>query len=264
MQEVFEFHAYRKFLQHLVQAQEKRGILSHWAAAMQCQLSYLSRVVKAEVHLTPDQAFRLANFWQMTEEEKEYFLLLVDEERAGDPQLIKHLAAKRQKILTRRETIAERVNNRQPLATLDDITYHSSWEWTAIHFATSVPALQTVDALSKKFSLAPDRVREILETLSKQNYVRKDEKKWIYQSGAGHLPKSSPLLQFEHFHWRMKALADAQKNQSAHFTSLHTMSKKDFAHLRQLLTNYIETYTQVASPSEPEEVVVFCADLFYV
>ena len=264
MKEVLTFSSYKLFLKSILQNEKKRGLLSLWSKAMHCQLSYLSRVIHSEPHLTPDQAFRLADYFRMPTDEKEYFLLLVDEERAGHIDLKKYLAKKRKAILDRVNKIENRVVNREIITSQNDLNYHSSWEMPAIHLATSIPRLQEVDAIAAKFNLSKERVQEILRALLDRGFVKKMGKKWIFESGIGHIPKSSPLLQFEHFHWRIQALQDAKRNQDSHFTSIFAMSRDDFERLQRDLLDFIENFTRIAGPSKCEEIIVFCADLFKI
>src|SRR5688572_22444899 len=85
MPNVFTATSYKQLLEQLLRGPGQRGALSKAAVALGTQVSYLSRVMNTELHLTPDQAFVLGRHLKFKEAEQRYFRLLVDYERAADP-----------------------------------------------------------------------------------------------------------------------------------------------------------------------------------
>jgi hypothetical protein len=47
-----------------------------------------------------------------------------------------------------------------------------------------------------------------------------------------------------------------------HFANIQTVSRADFARLKQITAQFVQTMTDVASPSWPEELVVMTCDVF--
>jgi plasmid maintenance system antidote protein VapI len=92
---IFVFNSYKPILRQYLRAKGKRGALSRAAEALNCQRSYLSRVMNSELHLTPDQAFMLARFWKLPHQEREYFQLLVEHERASTREYKEELQAQK-------------------------------------------------------------------------------------------------------------------------------------------------------------------------
>ncbi len=81
---IFYFNDYKKVIAHFIQVNEsQRGYKSRLAEAAGCQNSYLSKVLSQAVHLTQDQGFGLSKFWNLMPVEEEYFLTLIQLERAG-------------------------------------------------------------------------------------------------------------------------------------------------------------------------------------
>src|SRR4051812_5463679 len=90
---VFGVKSYRDFLWAMVKEEKGRGGLSKMALAAKCQNSHITRVLKGDLQLTMDQAFRLARSWHLGREEELYFMKLVEVERASDPEYRNRLQA---------------------------------------------------------------------------------------------------------------------------------------------------------------------------
>jgi hypothetical protein len=82
MLSIFAFGHYKDFLRAHCDA--SRGALTKLAEAAGCQRSYLSKVLTADPHLTPDQGFLISRFLEFKSDEAEYFMLLLhDQDQRG-------------------------------------------------------------------------------------------------------------------------------------------------------------------------------------
>ena len=64
-----------------------RGYQSRLAESAGCHSSYLSQVLKGQVNLTPDQGMAFCEFWNFDELHSDFFLSLLNLERAGTERL---------------------------------------------------------------------------------------------------------------------------------------------------------------------------------
>ncbi len=263
---VFEFHTYKPYLAYKLSSKEHRGQLSRAAEAIQTQRSYLSRVISEELQLTPDHAFKLSRFWKLTAAEREYFCLLVDFDRAADPEFRSHLKQRAQELKAKHDSVQERAARTSFSVDTFQLGYFSSWIWTALHFLTSIPEFQTEEALSDRLGLKREQLRFYLEQLAAQNFIEHKGGRWIYKGGEYHAPKNSPLVLLHHQNWRQRATLDAQdySNSSIHFTAVQTVSKQDAERIKALLLEFISESSAIAGPSQPEEGIVLTCDLFKV
>jgi uncharacterized protein (TIGR02147 family) len=264
MRSVFEFESYKKFMSHRLYGEGLRGQLSRAAELLKCQPSFLSRVMSAEIHITPDQAFVLCEFWRLDEEEAHYFQSLVDWERASDPRYRSALKARIAKLRDQHESLQRRVQKPDFPVTQPQAAYFSTWCWSAIHFLVSIPKYQTVHAVAARLGLAEAVVEDHLHQLKQSGFVRQQGKRWEYAGGQFHLPKDSPFVIFHHQNWRGKAVLDAQaaSNKNVHYTTVLTLSLEDLKRLKELTLGFISETDKIAKPSEPEECVVLTCDLF--
>lgn len=263
---IFEFSTYKPFLVYKLSSKDQRGQLSRAAEAIQTQRSYLSRVISEELHLTPDHAFKLARFWKMPVDEREYFRTLVDLDRAADPEFRAYLKQRALDMKSKHDSIQERAARTEFSIDNFQLGYFSTWLWSAIHFLTSIPEFQTEDALADRLGVKRVQLLFYLEQLKAQGFVEKIGGRWVYKGGEFHAPKNSPLVVLHHQNWRHRAILDAQDFGSAnlHFTSVQTLSKDDFERIKALLLDFISDASSIAGPSKPEEGVALTCDFFKI
>lgn len=261
---IFEYLDYRSFLMARLKA-EPRGAQSRLAKAMSCQATYLIRALKGQAQLTEDQAFRGGAFFHLGSHEMEQFLDLVRLDRCADLQLKAHY----QKKLRERKTAASEIKNRVTGKSLEatlatQLEYFSDWQNSLVHLATSCAHLQTEEQLAVRFSLSPEKVREILRFLVAHELVTVEGKKHRHSGTAIHLPKGSPLHRsFQKMRREMVTRSlERVKDSDLHFSSAFGTSRKHFGELREALMKVIEGFHQDLAKTESEEIMVMAIDLF--
>ena len=260
--QIYSFTHYRDFL---AKQSEPWGEISRMAKAASCQRSLLSRAIKGELLLTPDHGHALCEYWRLGEEEREYFMLLLERERAATKDYRAHLEKKIERVLRARENLAQRLET--PALTKEwETTYYSAWFWSAIHICTSVPHLQTESALSQVLHLHPELVKHCLRSLEHWNLVQRKGKRWEHSSSNFHLPKNSPLIGQYHTQWRQQALSHCMVpgNAGLHYTQLQAMDTVAFRKIKELLLQAIEDSLKVGDAAESTNVVALSLDVFPV
>ncbi|MGZ6468718.1 MAG: DUF4423 domain-containing protein [Bdellovibrionota bacterium] len=259
---IFEFSTYKEAMAAFLLAQ--RGQLSRAAEALSCQPSFLSRVMNSEIHLTPDHAFLLSEFWRLGAEEKEYFQAMVEHERAANAQFRASLKARLTAMKRAQENLQQRTSKEGFPVSQQEALYFSSWHWSALHFLVSVPKFQNVKALASRLGLSEELVLTYLRRLESFGFVTESRGTWRYASGQFHVPKDSPFVVMHHQNWRTRAVVDAQNpaSEGIHYTTVLTLSLADVERLKALLLNFISESESIARPSDPQESVVLNCDLF--
>ena len=266
MKSVFVFSSYKSVMAYRLTGKERHGQLTKAAHAMNCQRSYLSRVISEDLHITPDHAFNLAGFWDLSSDERIYFQTLVEYERAADINYRTHLKGQLKELKARHESIQERTKRTDLSIDTHQANYFSNWIWSAIHFLTSISDYQNVDTIGDRLGLKKESVLYYLKHLESQGFIENIKDRWVYKTGDFHAPKSSPLVVLHHQNWRARAVMDAQNFESTnvHFTGVHTISRSDFDKIKELLLAYIGEATQIIGPSKPEEAIALTCDLFQI
>ncbi len=264
--DVFNFDQYQSYLLHRMQESAERGTLARWSEAAQCQRSHLSRVLAGTLHLTMEQAFRLAKYFHLDPDAENYFLKLVEFERAGDSRYKEKLKNELHAIRESQEDFSQRLNYAQLKATEQEILYYSNWYWGAIHILVSVPKYQKDVAIAQRLQLPIEIVRECLKKLEEFKLIEFKNDRWHFTSPHVHLTKKSPYNVINQSSWRNRAVIDTQAPNSdgLHYTVVQTMSLKDAKKIKMMLFQAIDDYTKIANPSREEELFCFNCDFFQV
>ncbi|MGZ3770485.1 MAG: TIGR02147 family protein [Bdellovibrio sp.] len=263
---VYEFNSYKKIMSLFLTGEGKRGQLSRASELLKCQPSFLSRAMSTEIHITPDQAFMLTQFWQLDDSESEYFQCLVEFERASEPKFKEHIQKKIIELKKAHESLQNRTKKSDFNLNEQQAIYFSSWVWSAIHFLVSIPEFQNVHQISSRLGLNESTTKYYLDQLSHFGLIKKNGKKWEYSTGQFHLPKSSPFVSLHHQNWRSRAVIDSQNPlaDGLHYTSVLTLSKEDFQRLKELLLKFVSESEAIARPSDPQEIATLAFDLFKI
>lgn len=263
---VFNFKDYKTYLKRFFEENKKqRGLSKRMAEAANCQPSYLSQVLSTKAQLTMDQALGAAIFLNFNSAEQDYFLLLVNYERAVTKELQQALKNKITKIQEEQSDIGKKLSRTPPVNSEAMVKYFSSWLYSYIHLLTSIEAYQTLEAIAQKVFLPKEETLNYLQELENLNLVHKDGMRWIHTGKEIHIDSKSSLITYHHQNWRSQSMINAQKGMdvdSIHFSGVYSISKKDFAPIKEKITSLLKEVNQAATQSGSEEIAIFCCDYF--
>lgn len=263
---LFEHHSYKDYLRALIKTSARRGLISELAGAAGCTHSYMSQVLNGKPDLTPDQAWALNEHLEHSKDEADYFFLLVLSGRASSQKLKKALDAKL-KILKaeqlRLSKAVQKSSDSQIEASNRD-RYYAHWAVSAIHALTASADFQTVDEISKRLNLSSTEVESTLKWLSENSLVKRSGQRFIHSGHSVHLPTEAIHNQVNHLNWRLRGSLGYSKSENVHYTSVFTLSKKDWDILRSDLIAFIEAQRSQIQSSGSEEAYAFCCDLFRI
>ncbi len=264
---IFDYTIYKDYLRAIIKEKSsQRGFQSALAKAAECQPSYLSQVLTGKAELIPDHAAKMAPFIGLSLSETEYFIELVNLARANSHELKKILSDKISQRAEKKSDLSERIPGMERIKEFIENFYFTSWHWSAIHMATSIPEFQSAEAIADRLSLSQGRVMEVLQKLESCGFVQVNNSRWTYEKGGGHLPAQSVMTELNHTHWRHRALLDIQnqQKQALHYTSVFSMSKKDIDPLREFFFKTIASSRSITDPSDSQEIFCFNLDFFKV
>jgi uncharacterized protein (TIGR02147 family) len=265
---VFDYTDYRLFLRAQIEAHnETRGYQSRLAEAAGCKRSFLSQVLHSNVSLTPDQAAGLSQFWNLSEDETDWFMELVALARAGSPQMRRLCTRRLDTIKMRRANLSERLKPSRLHSAQSQAEYYSSWYWSAIHMMTCIPAYTTPTKISERLQLRLSLVEETLAALEKMGLVKsKNGRSWHSVELDLHVPKASKLNMSNHTNWRQQAIAKIQlgDDEALHYTAVHALSADAIEKIKAKLILMIQESREIVKPSSEEELVCLSCDLFKI
>jgi uncharacterized protein (TIGR02147 family) len=267
---VFEFHSYRTYLSQYIAGKpgRGRGFKAQMAEAMNCQRSFVSKVLTkgSSVDLSLEQAIKLNALLGHTDEEAEYFLLLVQYSRAGNEELRDYVRKKMKEILNRRLQVSRELQSRNVLSAEDHIRYYGAWYHSAIRVAVGIPHLQTKEALAKRLKLPLENVARALEFLVSRGLIAQQGDRFFQKTDQQqiHLGSDHDLVTKHHANWRMRGLLamDQEASRNLHYSFLVTLSEHDALKIRSFLVETLQEIQKRAAPSKEETLYSICLDYF--
>lgn len=241
-----------------------RGQLRKIAAHLNVHPTLLSQVLSGGKDLTLEQAILLCDYLGLGELEREYFLLLIQYERAGSKTLKNFFHAKLRVLQEEGNKVASRFEKTTEIREEDKAVFYSHWQNSAVRLLTSIKDFQSLDAVAEKLKLPQARVKRILDFLLSVGLVKEEEGRYQMGPARTHLPSSSPYTIRHHVNWRLKAFEayeKLEKNELA-ITFPMTLSKKDSLRLRELIVDFVESVNKTLESSEPEELMCLNIDYF--
>jgi uncharacterized protein (TIGR02147 family) len=263
--DLYQFRDYRKYLRlEFAGTGPLRGRRTQLAKHLRCQTSFLSQVFTDRAHLSLEHAVPTSEFLNHTPSETKFFMALVQKARAGSKSLEHYFDEEIALLLSHHDQIQSRIPTERELGPEAQMTYYSTWYFSAIHVLCALPKWQTAQEIAVHLKLEIQLVKEVLLFLEKNGFVVK--KAGSYQIGATrlHLPKGSPMLPRHHSNWRMKAIdsVDQEKPQDLHYSAVLGISKKDQAIFREKILSLIEEFEPIVRSSKEEIPVILLFDLF--
>ncbi len=263
---IYEYRDYKVYITDLIENDPSggRGKRKDLANAMSCQVSHVTNVLSGDGHLNPEQAHAASEFFGLSPLETEFLLMLIQYSRAATQNLKRFF----EKLLNEKQEKNTALKNRlkmpDSMKTEEESRYYSSWQVGAIHVLLSIAEFQTREAIAKKLNLPIKRVDEILIFLVETGLAKKDGQLYTILRSQLHLDKTSPLISKHHSNWRMRSILSLDQIESdhLHYSSVFTLSKKDYGKVRELLSNALTESFKIITASPEEESAVICLDMF--
>lgn len=262
---IFEFDDYKAWLSQQLKL-ESRGGRSKLAKTIRCHLAYISQVLEGFANFTPEQAVAITTYYHLNAEEKEFFMLLVQKERAGTTELKNYYQEKLNRAREERNKILTRVKNTKKLTPEQEARYYSSWHYIAAYVLTSVSSSNSPEIIATKLNVSHHKAIEILNFLIEIGLLEITKNQYKIKETATHLPATSPLISKHHTNWRIQAInsLDQTKQHDLHFSTVYSLSVNDFKKIKGKILDLIEEISSITQASAEETVICLNFDLFEI
>ncbi len=267
---LFEFTDYKDYLRARIRGQGRsRGYKSRLSEAIAQPSSFLSQVLHTHVEFTMDHAFRLARFWGFTGLEESYWMTLVGHARAASSEYRKHLKEELARLRTENLNLGQRFREPGLQQQQASEQYYGSWHRGALHMLLTIPEISSLEKLAARMGLPVDVVLQTLRELQVMGLAEEERGKWKTSLNSIHLTKGSALSAFNHQIWRNRAieqlmLPKPDRQEPLNYTALYTLSREDFAKLRDLVLRFVEETRDIVTPSKEETLGCLNVDWFEV
>ena len=263
MESVYNYKDYREFIDLTLSAP---GAKSKIAKKIGCQPAFISRVLKGDAQFSLEQGVMVCNHLGLYGLDKEYFLLILQLDRAGTQELKAYFEEKIQKLLTESSKIKNRIHVTKDISVEEQMKYYSLWAYSAIHILTSIKDFQKIDSISLRLKIDKALVLKYLDFLISCGLVEKNKDRYICTAKKIHANNESPLVNQHHFNMRIKAIDSIgeKKPSDLHFSGIYSLAKDDKMKIREILLESIQKSDKLISDSLEETLVGLCVDFFEV
>jgi uncharacterized protein (TIGR02147 family) len=261
--DIFAHQTYRGVLHEWLEVNGGKGGRATLAKVARCSPSWISRVLSESVQLTPDQAFAIADHMGMSDTESDFFLLLLEHERAGTQALKKRIHVKLQKIRKESHQLKASVRTDGSVTGDQANLYYSSWMYSAVHVACMIRPFSS-EELATKLRLSPASVMKTAKELTTMGLLVSKAGRFAATALNVHLPAESPMAKVGHRNWRSRTVEYLQETgeDGFHYSAIHCLSEKDIARIHKILKDTIVNCRSIIADSPSEELAVFCVDWF--
>jgi len=261
---LFDFKDYKQYLLWREQNWQGRAMRRELAAGTGCQPAYVSQVLNGNNHFSLEQAEKANTVLGHVPLESHFFMLTVQMNRAGTVQLKTYFENQILKIKEGRAILKNRVDVKEGLNKEQQQTYYNNHLYALIHVALTVEKFQTVQALSERFQIPKDKVREILEFLVNCGLAVRKKDRYEVGTARIHLGSDSKFISRHHVNWRIKSLEniDLRIPEDLHYSSVISCSEDDIPLIKERLIAAIEEIKKIIKDSPAKDIFVFNADMF--
>ncbi len=268
--DVFQFNGYRDYVSARLKAMPGRGRGQFRKIAVHLRMhpTTISQIFKGDRNLSSEQAMGLAGYFKLHRDETEYWVLLSQLEQAQTSEL-KALLQRRiasLRVPAQQANPSSTPENERRLDLQEQALYYSHWHYGAVRLASFVPALQTLDGVSRHFNLPKSLLQQVVDTLVSCQLIE-------VEPGSGkirptvqrtELGLDSPFLGRHHQNWRIKALEKLgrQKPEELSYTCPMSISREDALAVRKILVDAVFQVSGVLAETQGEKLSCLTIDWF--
>lgn len=259
-----EHDHYKDFFLSWLKSQPKQGhgILRQLAQVLRVHTTMITHIFRGDSHLSMEHAVKTAAFVGLDELETEYFMNLVQKDRAGDTECRRYFEKQLAGIRARGKKLKNRLDKKGALATEAQARFYSDWTYSAAHLLQAIPGFDQPRTLSEFLRLPSPEIRKILAFLVETGLSKESGGRYQMGSASTFLPSDSPFARSFQRSWRLRVLQQSYESSDEEltFTNPVVLSHADFAKIREVLIGLIKEFGRIADPSPCETLACLNID----
>jgi uncharacterized protein (TIGR02147 family) len=239
-----------------------RGEFKKIALSLRIHTTLLSQVLSGRKTFTEAQASRICAYMGLNALETDYFIKLVQIDRAETEDLKRIYRRHLSQLSAQAKEASRRVPASRKMSERDSAIYYSSWQYSQIRLLTSIEGFQTATDISRRLSLSMSRTAEILDFLVSCRLCVEHNGRYSRTEENTHVEARSPLSIRHHQNWRSRSLGlmEALTPDDLAFTAPVAVSRDDVIKIRNRLLDVIAEVAQTVKDSPSEETVYLAVD----
>lgn len=184
--------------------------------------------------------------------------------KAGTKKLRDFTLRKIKEIRETRVLVSNRIKGNEELNEVTQAKYYSRWYYAAIHVLVTIPGKKSKDSIASYLGLEMATVNEAIEFLESCGLIILTKSGYDTGKTKVFLKGDSPFIVQHHQNWRLSAMDNIirPRKENLHFSSVYTLSEKDFVKIREKLLENIQEVWRVVQPSKEEKLCALNLDFF--
>ncbi|HVK61069.1 MAG TPA: TIGR02147 family protein [Bdellovibrionales bacterium] len=264
---VFDYDDYKLFVNEWIADQPRggHGLMRKIAEYLSINSVVMSQVFRGDRDLSVEQALGITKFVGLNELERDFFLLLVQEARAGTTELKSVYKKQREAINEAAQSLKNRIKHSK-FSEEDRATFYSQWYYSAVRLGISIPGLESAGAIAEYLHLDRALVVKIIDFLGKHGLVIEKNGSLKIGPSITHVGHDSPFVGRHHTNWRLKGIQAQEKSNTADmfYSGPMALSEDAAEKIRKLLIETIEKSTKAAATSDSEVLRCLNIDWFAI
>lgn len=260
---IFEYQDYRAYVEDLLASEDYgRGAKGQLAAHLNCQPSFVSQVLKGKNTLSLEQGFKINSFFKHSRLERDYFMHLIEIDKAGTKELKDYFFKKLEEVKDKSKLIENHIEYDQ-LSETDTIAYYNNWNNIYARLLIQIPEYQTHTSLLKKMNIEKKELNHTLDFLISRKLVITDEEQNFKVGTARlHIKKNSPLSDFANSTTRLQNIHNLKRKQKndISYCAYMTISEKNLATFKQRFVNLLSDLHESLENDKEEKVCSLTLD----
>lgn len=262
---IFEYLQYRPYLESRLGPKGSRtGLRKKLSEHLQVHTTLVSQVLLDKADFSLEQAEGCNEFFSHSDDESEYFILLILKDRAGNQRLKQRFETKIRDLRSQYLNIGERLKAEAEILPEDRARFYSSYLYSALHVLVSIPHLQTASSLSHFLKLPEEEILTKLQFLIKLGLIIQKQNRFLHGPRHVHLPNNSVFISQHHTNWRLKALQslEAPAKNDLHYSAAITLSQEDAFIVKDSIIQNLQENIKTIGSSKEEVAYVYNIDFF--
>ncbi len=272
---IYDYKSYKTYLNDYIKnlPYSGRGFKAKLAKELRIHTAYVSQVLNKDANFTLEQTIELSSILNFTNNEEEYFLLLVQKERSGSRNLEQYFNKQIDNFIDTQKKLKNRLETKDEIDKLDQQTYYSSWHYLAVHALVSTDKFHTPKDIADRLKISTSKAKEIIEFLLGAGIIEKVNNQYEIGSRDIHLSSDSPMISKHHTNWRMKAISslDAvaeddmeEAFEDMHYSGIISVTEEDANKIKDILVKSIQNSRKIIGDSDTEEIYCYTLDMFKI
>lgn len=266
---IFRHLDYRAVIREVIDAQKqvRSGLtFQSVAAVMGIQKSYFSQVLAGRAELNQDQLFLFCEYFELTSEQSEFLILLLEYSRSAIGQRREFLKKKIDLIQTENRESKKHLDARQMQIDPENLTqYYLDPYNQLVHVCLSIEKYRkNPQSLAPILNVPGSKISSVLQRLEKIGVIEIEGDHLTVKISNVHLPRELPVFSSWQSEVRLLSLQRTkviEKDERYNFTVIFSADESVRKELQDRFLEYLEKAQKLVKPAPSEQVYQMNFDL---